>query len=91
MRATKREREAAQEASTRRRWLFLHAEHYTRTCPVCRALPGAFCRDEEDGKEVYVVHRERLPEGVPFKVRARLVQSLDAEPEMEEALCSGGS
>jgi len=82
-------REAEQIACTRRRWLALHADHYERTCPVCFAIPGMFCCDEEDGQEMYVVHRERLPEGVPFKLRTRLIRALDVETE--EAPCSGGS
>jgi hypothetical protein len=85
-------REVEQEARTRRRWLALHAEYYESTCPVCFAIPGMFCSDEEDGQEMYVVHRERLPKGVPFKIRARLVRTFDEPvPEQEETPCSGGS
>ena len=86
---SRQEREAAQDVCTRRRWLTLHADHYERTCPVCFAIPGMFCVDEEDGQEVYVVHRERLPSGVPFKLRTRLIRALDGDTEEEP--CSGGS
>jgi len=84
------EREAAREAATRRRWLTTHAEHYAHACPLCGAQPGSFCRDEEDGAEVYCVHRERLPEGVPFKLRTRLVRDISSEV-CEEEPCAGGS
>ncbi|NDE02088.1 MAG: hypothetical protein EBZ91_10160 [Gammaproteobacteria bacterium] len=84
------EREAEQEAANRRRWLTVHADHYARVCPVCGAEPETFCRDEEDGEEVYVVHRQRIPEGQPFRLRTRLVRDISAEVREEEP-CAGGS
>lgn len=89
---SREEREAAQEDAIRQRWLLLHPEHYERACPLCGAAPGTFCRDEEDGEEMYVVHRERLPEGVSLKVRTRLIRSLDEiAAACEEVPCIGGS
>mgnify|MGYP006919682015 CR=1 FL=1 len=80
------DREIVREVAAKKRWLLRHAQHYLQTCPICGASPGTLCRDQEDGEEVYFAHRERLPEGVAFRLRSRRTRKV-----REEAPCSGGS